>query len=110
MKLERYQIEQFARFLGKLKSVREPGTGGTLLESTMALLGSGMGNATRHTNSNLPIILAGGGSATANTCDVRRGRQRVPLCNLYLSILQRFGVETDRFSTSTGTLSGLEVA
>ena len=37
-------------------------------------------------------------------------RRRVPLCNLYVSMLQRFGVETDRFSTSTGTLSGLELA
>jgi hypothetical protein len=111
VQVERYQVEQFARFLGKLKSVREPGTDGTLLDRTMALLGSGMGNANSHTNSNLPIIMAGGGFRHGEHKQYpAEAGKRVPLCNLYLSMLQRFGVETDQFSTSTGTLSGLELA
>ena len=54
-------MQQFARFLEKLRSIREPSGDGTLLDHTMVLMGSGMGNANSHTNTDLPIILAGGG-------------------------------------------------
>lgn len=110
-RLELYQTQQFARFLAKLKSIREPNSDGTLLDSTMALFGSGMGNGNSHTNTNLPIILAGGGFRHGEHKRYpKENRKRVPLCNLYVSMLQRFGVETDRFSNSTGTLTGLETA
>ena len=103
LKLEAYQMKQFARFLEKLKSIDD--NGANLLSSTMVLFGSGMGNANAHTNRNLPILLAGGG--------FRHGEHRpqpAPLCNLYVSMLQRFGVKTERFGISTGKLAGLEVA
>jgi hypothetical protein len=110
VQIELYQMEQFARFLEKLKSIREAGTGRSLLDSTMVLLGSGMGNANSHTNKNLPILLAGGGFRHGEHKQYPDDpRRRVPLCNLYVSMLQRFGVETDHFSMSTGTLSGLEL-
>ncbi|MCA9143488.1 MAG: DUF1552 domain-containing protein [Planctomycetales bacterium] len=110
VQIELYQIEQFAGFLSKLRSIREPNCDGTLLDSTMVLMGSGMGNANSHTNNDLPIILAGGGFKHGEHKKYpQESRQRVPLCNLYVSMLQRFGVETDQFSTSTGTLTGLEV-
>jgi hypothetical protein len=94
-----------------LKSIREPDSNGTLLDSTMVLFGSGMGNGNAHVNTDLPIILAGGGFKLGEhkRFPEERGK-RVPLCNLYLSMLQRFGVETETFGTSTGTLTGLEVA
>jgi hypothetical protein len=77
----------------------------------MVLLGSGMGNANSHTNTDLPIILAGGGFRHGeHKTYPQEARRRVPLCNLYASMLQRFGVETDRFSAGNGTLSGLEIA
>ena len=77
----------------------------------MVLMGSGMGNANSHTNTDLPILLAGGGFRHGEHKQYPAdSRQRVPLCNLFVSMLQRFGVETDRFSTSTGTLTGLELA
>jgi Protein of unknown function (DUF1552) len=111
VQIELYQMQQFARFLDKLKTIREPQTSGTLLDSTMVLLGSGMGNANSHINTDLPIILTGGGFKHGEHKEYPAApRRRVPLCNLYLSMLQRFGVETDRFSASTGTLSGLELA
>ncbi len=110
LKLEKYQMEQFARFIGKLRSLEDGD--GKLLDHTTVLFGSGMGNANAHTNSNLPVILAGGG--------YKHGEHRIfgtkgagggaPLSNLYLSMLQRFGVETNRFGLSTGTLRGLELA
>jgi hypothetical protein len=70
-----------------------------------------MGNANSHINADLPILLAGGGFRHGEHRDYpSEQRKRVPLCNLYVSMLQRFGVETDRFSASTGTLTGLELA
>jgi len=109
VRIERYQTEQFARFLGKLKSVEDGAK--TLLDNTMVLFGSGMGNAATHTNTNLPIILAGGGFRHGDfKVFPQSGRDRTQLCNLYLSMLQRFGVVTNRFGLSTGTLSGLDVA
>jgi hypothetical protein len=111
VQIELYQMEQFARFLDKLRSLREPSSDATLLDSTMVLLGSGMGNANSHTNTDLPLILAGGGFRHGEHKPYpQEPRRRVPLCNLYVSMLQRFGVETDRFSAGTGTLAGLELA
>jgi hypothetical protein len=106
IKMERYQVEQFARFLEKLKSIQDGG--GTLLDHSMVLFGSGMGNANSHQNTNLPIILAGGGIKHGeHKAYPANGLGKQPLCNLYLSMLQRFGAEVDAFGTSTGTLSGL---
>jgi hypothetical protein len=108
LKIEKYQMEQFARFLGKLKSIHDGA--GTLLDHTMVLFGSGMGNANAHTNTNLPIILAGGGFRHGqHRAFPQTGAGRAPLCNLFLSMLQRFGVPCNRFGLSTGTLTGLEV-
>lgn len=109
VKIEKYQMEQFARFVAKLASI--PDGNGRLLDHTAVLFGSGMGNANAHTNTNLPILLAGGGYAHGeHRAFPTTGTGRVPLCNLYLSLLQHFGVETSRFGLSTGTLGGLKSA
>ena len=106
--IESFHLAQYARFLGKLKEVKEP-NGKTLLDNTMALLGSGMSNANSHSNRDLPVILAGGGFRHGEHKHyARRGRSSVPLCNLFLSMLQNFGLEIDRFNTSAGTLTGFE--
>ncbi|MCO8120722.1 DUF1552 domain-containing protein [Stieleria sp. TO1_6] len=107
IKIESYQVEQFSRFLTKL---RESEIGDSnLLDQTSVLFGSGMGNANSHTNTNLPIVLAGGGYRHQGTMWFdKNSPHRPPLTNLYLTMLQRFGVQTERFSTSTGTLRGLE--
>lgn len=106
LKIEKYQMEQFARFLGKLKSIEDGN--GSLLDHSMVLFGSGMGNANAHTNNNLPIIFAGGGYKHGEFRKYpEKGLGRVPLCNLYLSMLQRFGVEINRFGLSTGTMRDL---
>ena len=71
----------------------------------MVLFGSGMANANAHTNKNLPIILAGGGFEHGGYRELpRQGLNRAPLCNLYVSMLQRFGIDTESFGTSTGAL------
>lgn len=109
VKIEQYQMEQFTRFIQKLASLRDGDA--RLLDHTSVLFGSGMGNANAHTNHNLPIVLAGGRwKHGEHRAFAEKGAGRVPLCNLYLSLLQDFGVEVDRFGTSTGTLRGLEKA
>ncbi|MEW6302513.1 MAG: DUF1552 domain-containing protein [Verrucomicrobiota bacterium] len=109
VKLERYQVEQFVRFVTKLKSMEDGN--GTLLDHTMILMGSGMGNANAHTNNNLPVILAGGGYRHGEyKAFPQTGLGRTQLCNLYLSMLHRFGLPVERFGLSTGTLRGLDLA
>lgn len=106
VKLERYQTEQFARFLGKMKSINDGD--GSLLDHTMVLFGSGMGNGNAHTNVNLPIVLAGGGFKHGTYQSFpQSGPNRQPLSNLFLTLLQRFGVEQRKFALSTGTLRGI---
>ena len=102
IKLETYQIEHFGKFLTRLAQTRDGGQ--TLLDSTSVVFGSGMGNGHRHTNSDLPIILAGGGYKHGEFRNVEKEKSgKTPLCNLYLDIAQRMGLEVDSFGTSTGT-------
>ncbi|MCD0459837.1 DUF1552 domain-containing protein [Roseiconus lacunae] len=107
--IDAYQVEQFARFLDKLKSFQTDES--NLLGQTTVLFGSGMGNANSHTNSNLPVVLAGGGFRHRGMLAFdQKETHRPPLTNLFLSMLHRFGLHTDAFATSTGTLTGLEIA
>ncbi|MCO8121233.1 DUF1552 domain-containing protein [Stieleria sp. TO1_6] len=105
--IEQFHTGQLARFLGSLKETQADDDA-SLLDRTMVLFGSGLGNASSHSNRELPLLLAGGGfqhgEHKAYPAD---GGVKTPACNLYLSMLQRFGVESDRFGTSTGTLEGL---
>ena len=104
--LDTYQIKQFVRFVDKLTSIQEEDR--KLIDQTMVLFGSGMGNANSHTNTNLPVVLAGGGFEHGQLLAYGKSDpHRPPLTNLFVSMLQKFGIETDRFATSTGTLRGL---
>ena len=102
--LEEYQIKHFGKFLTRLAGIQDGDQ--SLLESTAVLFGSGMGNANSHTNTDLPIIMAGGGYGTGKfKKTTSKGSGKVPLCNLFLDIAQKMGVETSAFGTSTGTFS-----
>ena len=102
--LETYQLEQFSKFLTRLAAIQEGDQ--NLLDSTAVLFGSGMGNGSSHTNSDLPILMAGCGYGTGEFKQVpSKGAGKVPLCNLFVDIAQRLGVEKDSFGTSTGTFS-----
>ena len=105
--VERAQMGELARLIDGLAAVREDGE--SLLDRTMVLQGSNLGNAGRHDNTNLPMLLAGGGFRHGRHLAFDRDRNR-PLCDLYVSMLQRLGLETDRFGTGTTTLAGLEAA
>ncbi len=102
--LERYQIEQYGRFVARLAGMKDGE--GSLLDSTTVLFGSGMGDANSHRNTDLPIFLAGGGYRHGRFREVAREvRHKVPLCNLYVDIAQKMGVETESFGSSTGRFS-----
>lgn len=102
--LERYQLEHFGKFVTRLSKMQDGDR--TLLDSTAVIFGSGMGDANSHKNSDLPIILAGGGYQHGEYREVpREGINKVPLCNLFVDIAQRMGVETDSFGSSTGRFS-----
>ena len=83
--------------------------GDTLLDRTMVLYGSNLGNANTHVTTNLPVIFAGGGFKHGQHLAFDRNRN-YPLPNLYVSMLQRLGLGVDKFATSTGTMRGLDLA
>ncbi len=99
--LETYQVEQFGKFVARLSKLNDGDR--TLLDSTSVLFGSGIGDANTHKNSDLPILLAGGGYRHGEFKKIpSSGPNKVPLCNLYVDLAQRMGVETDSFGNSTG--------
>ncbi len=91
----------------ELKAVHEGEE--SLLDRTMVLYGSNFGDANMHVTTNMPTILAGGGFKHGQHLAFDTARN-YPLPNLYVSMLQRMGIETDRFASSTGTMRGLEMA
>jgi hypothetical protein len=94
-------------FLAKLKQSKEADA--TLLDRTMVYLGSNLGDGSSHSVKNLPVLLAGGGFKHGQHLHFDQDNPP-PLCNLHVSMLQRLGLEVDKFSTGTGTLTGLEAA
>ena len=92
--------------LAKLK--QSPEDGANVLDRTMVFLGSNLGEASSHSVKNLPVLLAGGGFKHGQHLPFDP-QNPPPLCNLYVSMLQRMGIEADKFGTSTGTLTGLEM-
>jgi hypothetical protein len=108
--LRQIESAQFQALAGLLKGLKGTGEGGaTLLDRTMVLYGTCMGSANAHSNVNLPVLLAGGGFKHAGLLAFDT-RKNYPLANLYVSMLQRLGIETDRFASSTGTMRGLDPA
>ena len=109
-KIEGYQVAMMAHLIDLLKAQPDPINGGTLFDHTMILYGCGMATG-EHSNKNMPLILAGGGFKLGEHKGFPEDKlKRVPAANLLLSMLQNFGLEIDRFGTSTGTLTGLELA
>jgi len=98
--IEMAEMGAFSKLLGALKQKTEGGA--SLLDNTMVLLGSNLGNANSHDWQNLPILLAGGGFKHGQHLGFD-AKHNTPLCNLFVQMLQKMGVETDRFGSSTTT-------
>ena len=98
---ENYIFTQVNRLLDNLKEAK-------IFDDTLVIVGSGMSDGSRHSNKDLPVLLAGGGlQHKGHLVCPEEHHKRVPLSNLWLSALQWFGVERDTFGKSTGTFSGL---
>lgn len=102
-KINAHHVSLFAYFLEKLKAT--PDGDGTLLDHTTYLYGSGMGDADKHDHTNLPILVAGG-SRSEGGRHIRYDKA-VPLANLHLTLLERGGVNLDKFADSQGKVSQL---
>ncbi|QDU82347.1 hypothetical protein Pla110_41020 [Polystyrenella longa] len=101
---DRQQMGLLHKLLQNLAS--KPQGDQRLLDYTSVLYGSNMGDANTHDNTNLPILLAGGDYQHGQHLAFRHD-ENAPLCNLFVSMLQKLGIETDEFGSSTGTLSGV---
>ena len=104
-KINGFHVSLFSAFLEKLKAIREGE--GSLLDNTVYLYGSGMGNPNVHDHTNLPILVAGGAAG-----GIRGGRhirypEPTPLANLHLTLLDRVGIRLDQFADSNGLIEDL---
>jgi hypothetical protein len=94
-------------FLTRLAEMKDT-VGCSVLDNTTVIFGSGMGNASAHANTNLPVLLAGGGFKHGRHLFFQKqGRQQTPLCNLFVTVLQQMGIEREKFGSSTGNLNEL---
>ena len=98
-------MKLLAELIVDLQSTDEPT--GTLLDNAMVLYGSNFGDANKHTTDNMPVLLAGGGFRHGQHLAFDRN-SNYPLPNLFVSVLQKMGIETDRFASATGTMRGLQ--
>jgi hypothetical protein len=105
-KINAHHVSLFAYLVEKLQAT--PDGDGSLLDHTLYLLGSGMGNPDVHDHSNLPIVVAGGRGAQFKGGRHIRFEKQTPLANLHLTLLDKVGVHLDTFVDSTGRVDNLE--
>lgn len=106
--VELQQMKLLGELLAKLKGTQEQG--GTLLDRTIVMFGSNLGNASSHDNKNLPILVAGGGFKHGQHLAFDP-KKNPPLSNLYVQFLRRLGADVSAFGSSTGTaLPGFDQA
>ena len=103
--VEIQQMKLFGELLARLKGTREEG--GNLLDRTIVMFGSNLGNASSHDNKNMPILVAGGGFRHGQHLAFDP-KKNPPLCNLYVQFLRRLGADVNAFGSSTGTIPGFE--
>lgn len=102
--VEAFLTTKLSNFISQLKESQ-------IFDDTLIVFGSGMSDGSTHSNRDLPVLLAGGGlDHQGHLVSAEEDHRRVPLANLWLSVLQWFGVETDRFGRSSGTFDGLAFA
>ena len=101
-KINEWHAQRLARLLAALRTTEADGA--PLLDRTMLLFGGAIADGNRHNHDDLPIVLGGGGALGITHSGERTAPPGTPLCNLYLSMLDRVGVKTARLGDSTGSL------
>ncbi|MEW6304454.1 MAG: DUF1552 domain-containing protein [Verrucomicrobiota bacterium] len=104
-KINQFHVSLFAEFIGKLKAT--PEGNGTLLDHSLYLYGSGMGNPNVHDHTNLPILVAGGAAGGMKGGRHIKYAKATPLANLHLTLLDKVGVRLDKFADSQGKVEEL---
>jgi hypothetical protein len=104
-KINQFHVSLFAEFVAKLMATKEGD--GTLLDNTLYLYGSGIGNPNVHDHTNLPILVAGGGATGMKGGRHIKYAKPTPLANLHLTLLDRAGVHLESFADSKGKVSEL---
>lgn len=104
-KINAFHVSLFAEYLAKLAAT--PEGEGSLLDNSLILYGSGMGNPNVHDHTNLPIIVAGGKTAGVQGNRHLRSEKTVPLANLHLTLLDKAGVKLEKFGDSSGVIEVL---
>lgn len=105
--INRFHVDQLSYLLQKMKATSDGD--GNLLDNSTICYGSGISDGNRHNNENLPILIAGHGGGTVDPGRHIRVPEETPVCNLFMSILDRFGAPVEFIGDSTGRLSGLQI-
>ena len=102
-----YHLREFTAWIEKLKSIKEGD--GTLLDHSMIVYGSGISDGNRHTHEDLPTVIAGRGGNFIKPGRRVIYRRETPICNLYMTLMDRMGVNVDHFGDATGALQGVDL-
>jgi hypothetical protein len=105
-KIDTFNVNNFAYFLKKMKDTKEGS--GNLLDNSMIVLGSGLGDGNRHRHDELPVVLAGKGGGRIKTGQHIKLGKETPLNNLFVSMMQKAGANVSRFGDSNGVLKEID--
>jgi hypothetical protein len=103
-----YHMQQFAAWIEKMKATKEGD--GSLLDNSMIVYGAGLSDGNRHLHEDLPTLVAGRGGSYFKPGQRIVYRKETPMCNLFLTMMDRMGVPTEHFGDSTGALDGLNLS
>jgi hypothetical protein len=106
--INEYHTAQLATWLTKLKSIKEGDS--NLLDNSMIVYGAGLSDGNRHTHEDLPTLIAGSGGGHFKTGRRIVCRRETPMCNLFLTMMDRMGVQMEHFGDASGRLEGLDLA
>jgi hypothetical protein len=106
-RINEYHVQQFAGFVEKMKSAKEGDR--SLLDNSMIVYGAGLSDGNAHLHEDLPTLLIGRGGNYFKTGRRMQVRRETPMCNLFLTMMDRMGVQMERFGDSTGRLNGLDL-
>jgi hypothetical protein len=106
-RINRYHVEQFGKWIAKLKA--SPEGDGSILDNSMIVYGAGLADGNSHTHHDLPTLIAGRGGNVIKTGRRVVYRRETPMCNLFLTMMDRMGTRMDHFGDATGHLNGLDL-
>ena len=106
--INRYHVEQFGKWIATLKAAEDGER--SVLDNSMIVYGAGLADGNSHTHHDLPTLIAGRAGGFIKPGRRVVYRKEAPMCNLFLTMMERMGTRMDHFGDSTGHLNGLDVA